>query len=203
MTFYHIFYTSLTTTFNFRQKFFWINNLINFCATGITSINCNLNTRFNLTTSCNNTFQGNQRTNLVTLNLPHHAKLLFPRISLSENQSKIPFKLWREAQLDILINLLYSKLRTRIPLRLSLNARTLIILPPLCHDNIMWALHLRAQVNRRQGDDLVDNLRKKGNIPHGICSDPVDKRWSPSRKMHLKIGQLDINYFYFSVCNLL
>ena len=142
MTFYHIFYTFLTDAFNLWQKFFWINYLINFCTTGITSINCDLYARFNITASGNNTFEWHQWPYLVRFDFPHQTILHFPRIAFCENQSKVTFKFWRKTQMIVFVNLLYSKLRNTVTLKLWLTARGLVILSPLCHNNIMWGLYL-------------------------------------------------------------
>jgi len=77
MTFDHIFYTFLTYAFNFGIEFFRGNYLINFSSTRITSVNCYLYARLNITASCNYTFNGHQWTNWVWFYFSHFCDSFF------------------------------------------------------------------------------------------------------------------------------
>jgi hypothetical protein len=72
-----IFYTFNAWAFNLWSECPSENNLINFISTSVTSINCDLHAWFNITASCNYTFNGHQWTNWVWFYFSHFCDSFF------------------------------------------------------------------------------------------------------------------------------
>lgn len=127
----------LTWAFNQRCELLLLNNLVHFKSTCITSIHCNLNARFNIRASSNNTFDNNKGAYTIGFDLSHIYRIFLWILARSNTEMISSLKFWRNTKLlwFTMLSLFWKSLRNHSLICIYR------IKSPLRHNNIIWWLH--------------------------------------------------------------
>lgn len=87
-----------TWALNKRSELLLLNNLVDFKTASITCIVSNLDARFDVTASCNNTLNDNKRTNCISFDLSHSHTIFLCTLTRSNAQMICSFQFWRNAK---------------------------------------------------------------------------------------------------------